>query len=130
MNKKTATITGLIALGLILVTTVIFYGQSSWGMGTMGLWHGNMMGGMMGGSGMMGFGLLGFLFMFLFWGGIIALAVWLVSLLFPGSAAASTAASSEDDRPAQSALEALKLRYAHGDLSRDEYQQMRQDLEQ
>lgn len=126
MNKKTVSTIGLIALGIILVTAVIIYGQTSWGMGTMGLWHGNMMGG----NGMMGFGLLGFLFMFLFWGGIIALAVWLVSLLFPRSASDSTAAPRRDNSPAQSALETLKLRYAHGELSRDEYRQMRQDLEQ
>jgi len=125
MNKKTATIIGLVALGVILVTAVIFYGQSSWGMGTMGLWHG----GMMGRGGMMGFGLLGLLFMFLFWGGIIALAVWLVSLLFPGASGHSTATPDGDGRKGETALEILKKRYAQGDLSRDEYQQMRQDLE-
>jgi putative membrane protein len=126
MSKKIVLTVGLIALGLILATAVIFCNQPSWGMGTMGLWHGNMMGG----SGMMGFGLLGFLFMFLFWGGIIALAVWLVSLLFPGSASDSTTAPGSGNSPGPSALETLKLRYAHGELSRDEYQQMIQDLEQ
>ena len=41
-----------------------------------------MGGGMMG----MGFGLTGLLFMFLFWGGLVALAIFLVSALFPRDA--------------------------------------------
>jgi putative membrane protein len=124
MNKKALLTIGLIALGLLLVTAVTRYGQANWAMG-----HGGMMSGMMGGTGMMGFGgLFGFLLMLLFWGGVIALAIWLVSLLFPRPADDSPA-TAHDNSPVPSALEALKLRYAHGELSRDEYQQMRQDLE-
>jgi putative membrane protein len=122
MNKKALLTIGLIALGLILlVTAVTQYGQANWTMG-----HGGMMSGMMGGTGMMGFG---FLLMLLFWGGVIALAVWLVGLLFPGAAGQSTSTPGGNGREGETALEILKKRYAHGELSRHEYQQMRQDLE-
>ena len=122
MNKKVLLTIGLIALGILLITAVTQYGQTNWTMG-----HGGMMSGMMGGAGMMGFG---FLLMLLFWGGVIALAVWLVSLLFPGVAGHSTSTPAENGRAGETALEILKKRYAHGELSRHEYQQMRQDLEQ
>jgi len=77
---------------------------------------------MMGGFGM-GFGLFGFLLMILFWGAIIALGVWLVGNLFPK--AGSTAGS----QAGESALEILKRRYARGELTREEYEAMRHDLE-
>jgi putative membrane protein len=124
MNKKALLTIGLIALGIILVTAVTQYGQANWTMG-----HGGMMSGMMGGTGMMGFGLFGFLLMLLFWGGVIALAVWLVGLLFPGAAGQSTSTPDGNGRKGETALEILKKRYARGELSRHEYQQMREDLE-
>jgi putative membrane protein len=124
MNKKALLTIGLIALGIILVAAVTQYGQANWTMG-----HGGMMSGMMGGTGMMGFGLFGFLLMVLFWGGVIALAVWLVSLLFPGAADHSTSTPEGNGRTGETALEILKKRYALGELSRHEYQQMREDLE-
>ena len=77
---------------------------------------------MMGGYGM-GFGLFGFLVMILFWGVIIALGVWLVSNLFPK--ASNTAGS----QGGESALEILKRRYARGELTREEFEAMRLDLE-
>jgi len=77
---------------------------------------------MMGGFGM-GFGLFGFLLMIVFWVAIIALGVWLVSNLFPK--AGSTAGS----QAGESALEILKRRYARGELTREEYEAMRHDLE-
>jgi putative membrane protein len=121
MNKKALLTIGLIALGLILVTAVTQYGQANWTMG-----HGGMMSGMMGGAGMMGFG---FLLMLLFWGGVIALAVWLVSLLFPGAAGQAASTPEGNGREEETALGILQKRYAQGELSRHEYQQMRQDLE-
>jgi putative membrane protein len=122
MNKKVLLTIGLIALGILLVTAVTQYGQTNWTMG-----HGGMMSGMMGGTGMMGG--FGFLLMLLFWGGVIALAVWLVSLLFPGAAGHSTSTLDGNGRKGETALEILTKRYARGELSRQEYQQMREDLE-
>jgi putative membrane protein len=78
------------------------------------------MGGMMG----IGLGGWGLLFMFLFWGGLIALAVWLVSILFPrGGQEASS--SGEGDFNAH---EILDQRYVRGEITREQYELMKQDL--
>lgn len=73
---------------------------------------------------MMGFGLemglIGFFWMLLFWGGLIALAVWLIGLLFP------VAKSQSDDKTGSplSAQEILNRRYAQGELTAEQYQEM------
>jgi uncharacterized membrane protein len=74
---------------------------------------------------MMGFGLamggFGIIFMLLFWIGLIVLAVWVVSLLFP-----STKESRHQDSGSKpgSAREILRARYAQGDLTAEQYQDM------
>lgn len=76
---------------------------------------------------LMGFGLgiFGWLWMLLFWGGLITLAVWLVGRLFP------TAKSSGGELPAQPSAQAiLKARYAKGELTREKYQEMLQTIQQ
>lgn len=74
---------------------------------------------------MMGLGLggFGFIFMILFWVALIALAVWLVGQLFP-----SVKKSSDPDTSSRSPQEILKARYARGELSKEEYQDMLQDI--
>lgn len=58
--------------------------------------------------------------MALFWGLIIFVIVWLVQrTVSPGHATTS----------AESALELLKKRYARGEISKEEYERMRRDLE-
>lgn len=79
---------------------------------------------------MMGFGLgmsfLGFIGMLLFWAGLIILAIWLVGLLFP-----STKSRPENaNRRTLSAQEILSTRYAQGELSAEQYQEMRQTMQQ
>ncbi len=78
---------------------------------------------------MMGFGLgmgtFGLLWMLLFWGGLIVLAIWLVSLLFP-----TAKKPGGDDAASLSATEILKERYARGELTREQYQEMLQTLKQ
>ncbi len=62
-----------------------------------------------------------FLVMLLFWGVLIALAVWLVKVLF----------DRRSQQPADhvlSAREILAQRYARGEISRAEYDQMLTDL--
>ena len=68
----------------------------------------------------------GGLMMIFFWGAIIAVVVWAVQSL-----------SRRDDGPAQSGaipprtpLEIAKERYARGEISRDEFEQMKRDLEE
>ena len=76
---------------------------------------------MMGDWGAWGWGMsFGWIFMLLFWIlavlGIVVLAKWLFS----------TSGSGESGkRP----LEILKERYARGDIAREQYEQMRRDLE-
>ncbi len=74
---------------------------------------------------MMGFGmgLWGILLMIVFWGGLVALAVWLVGLMFPS-------ANQDTPNPNQplSAEEILKIRFARGEITADEYKQMQNTL--
>ena len=64
----------------------------------------------------------GFIWMLLFWGLLIVLAVWLIGQLFP-----SVKSGRVEDGP--SAREILKRRYARGELTEEQYQQMLQRIE-
>ncbi len=72
---------------------------------------------------MMGFGLFGLLFMLLFWGVLIALAVWIAGTLFP--AANRPMGSANQDRTARQIID---LRYARGELTREQYDLMKRDI--
>ena len=78
---------------------------------------------------MMGFGLgfggIGLLVMLLFWGGLIFLGVWLVRTLFAGNTHHRPA--NDQDKNA-TALEILAQRYARGEITREQYETMKQDL--
>lgn len=77
-----------------------------------------------------GFGGFGLLFMLIFWGGIIALAVWALGRLFPRAAGPATSPPSvERSLPAETPLEILRERYARGEISKAEYEQLRRELE-
>ncbi|MBC8450183.1 MAG: SHOCT domain-containing protein [Chloroflexi bacterium] len=81
---------------------------------------------------MMGFGMGGLwlLFMIVFWVVIIALAVWLLSSLFPGvKSISSSPFTAQRGELTESPLEILKQRYARGEISKTEYEDMRQSLE-
>lgn len=71
----------------------------------------------------MGFGLTGLLFMFLFLVGVIVLAIWLVSALFP-----HTARPAPPDNQDLSARQILDRRYARGEITREQYETMKQDI--
>jgi putative membrane protein len=77
---------------------------------------------------MWGFGWTMMLFMMLFWVAIIGLAVWFLSALFPRSSAHNGTVQTRETGT-DTALEILRQRYARGELTRDEYEQMRRDLE-
>jgi uncharacterized membrane protein len=72
----------------------------------------------------MGLGIWGWVLMALLWGGMIALAVLLVRVLFPHTRPLS--GKSSDHEP--SAGEILDMRFARGELTRQEYELMRQTL--
>ena len=73
----------------------------------------------------LGFGIFGLLFMLLFWGVLIAVAVWLVSVLFPRSDRKTSAFTDQD----LSAREMLDRRYARGEITRDQYEVIKQDID-
>jgi putative membrane protein len=72
----------------------------------------------------LGFGVFGLLLMVLFWGGLIALAIWLVSALFPSSGRRPTSGADHSQSP----REILDTRYARGEITREDYELMKQDL--
>jgi putative membrane protein len=74
----------------------------------------------------MGFGVFGLLLMLLFWGGLIVLAIWLLSALFPRNGSRSTGPTDQD----LGALQILQRRYARGEINREQYELMKQDLGQ
>jgi putative membrane protein len=67
----------------------------------------------------------GFIWMLLFWGGLIALAVWLVRLLFPSV----KRQNDKENTTPLSAHDILKARYAQGELTAEEYQEMSQTIQ-
>lgn len=73
----------------------------------------------------MGFGLIGLLVMGLFWIGLILLVVWMVRALFQGGQ--RTPNSPADRGP--SAREILNQRYARGEITREQFELMRRDLD-
>jgi putative membrane protein len=85
------------------------------------MWHGWNMG--------MGWGgwLVGGLMLLLFWGGVIALAFFAVRALLRADQRRVGAGS--EIRGGETALEILQKRYARGEISRQEYQGIRHDLE-
>jgi putative membrane protein len=62
---------------------------------------------------------LGWLFMIIFWGFVVLGVVYLVTLIAKGG---------EKKSHEDSALEVLKKRYARGELSREEFEKMKDDL--
>lgn len=72
----------------------------------------------------MGFGILGLLFMLVFWGGLILLAVWLVKGLFSSNSRRDLNVGGKD----QNARQILDQRYARGEISREQYEIMKQDI--
>lgn len=74
---------------------------------------------------MMGFSFGGFLLMILFWIILIALGIWLVKILF-----FNEEAQTKNKPPHQlNAREILDQRYAKGEISREQYEIMKRDLE-
>lgn len=61
---------------------------------------------------------IGLLWSLIFWGAIVFLIVWGVRTL----------TSRREERPPHDPLTILKERYARGEITREQYEQMRQDL--
>ena len=77
--------------------------------------------GMMGGPGFGVFGMIfGLMFMLLFIAGSVLLIVWIVKQFAPGGTSAPASSSN--------ALEILKERFAKGEISKEEFMEMKKDL--
>ncbi len=72
------------------------------------------------------YSILGAVALIVFWVVIVAAGLWLMSRLFPQSSRPAFPGAS----PSSSALEILKQRYARGEITSAEYEEMRQILEQ
>ena len=84
---------------------------------------------MMTGFGGMGFGGMaaggvGFLFMAIFWIGVVAAAIWLLSNLFPKNNVSDTIGGN-----GETAVSILQKRYARGEIDKEQFEQMRHELE-
>ncbi|MCL5959475.1 MAG: SHOCT domain-containing protein, partial [Chloroflexi bacterium] len=115
-GRDIAIVIGAVVLVLLLISLLGGGMMMGWGMGP----------GMMGWGGY-GFGIWGIIMgivMLLFWvliiGGIVLLVVWLVR---QGQPAAAGPAGG------RGALEILKERYARGEITREQYDEMRRDIE-
>jgi len=74
---------------------------------------------------MMVFGGLGLILMVLFWGALIFGGVWLVKTVFTSSPQTHSGNAAEKQ---PSPREILDQRYARGEISREEYEQIKADL--
>ena len=76
-----------------------------------------------------GFGGFGFILMAVFWVTIIALAIWVLGKIFP-RVTGSSSLRSEQRRSdlSLSPQDILKQRYARGEVSKAEFDEMRLDL--
>ncbi|MEE8120654.1 MAG: SHOCT domain-containing protein [Anaerolineales bacterium] len=74
---------------------------------------------------MMGFGFVGLLIMILFWGGLIVGAVFIVRALFPKGSNTPTSITSSN----MNARHILDQRYAQGEITREQYEIMKRDIE-
>jgi uncharacterized membrane protein len=72
----------------------------------------------------MGVGVFGLVLMVLFWAGLIALAIWLIRALFPPIGQPPASLTGRD----LNAREILDRRLARGEISREEYDLMRETI--
>ncbi len=113
-------IAALVAAALVILGGLLGgWGMMGWGMGP------GMMGfGGYGGTGLTWWGVV----MLVFWALLVGGIVWLVaSLVSPGRP--SPIGPHSDNTDNRRPLDILKERYARGELSREDYERMREELE-
>ena len=105
------------------------------GWGCCGGWMNQSGWGMMGGGGMgpwmmsgFGFPLIGGIVMFLFWALIIGGIVWLVAWLARGGAQSASSALTNTSTANQTPLDIVKARYAKGEITKEQFEDMKRDL--
>ena len=76
-----------------------------------------------------GFGGFAMIFMMAFWVFAVVLAIWLLSRLFPAATTGAGRQTGQGNSGTPSnALDTLKQRYARGEISKSEYEDMRHSL--
>ena len=114
-NTKTSLIIGAVILALLIAMPMIWGSTTGWSDGD---WH--MMGsGMMGSDGWVWFMPI---FMLIFLG----LIIWAIAAVIRG--ASQSGSSRISTIRSDSALEALKIRYAQGEISQEEFEQIKKNL--
>jgi putative membrane protein len=73
---------------------------------------------------MMGFGFIGLFAMLIFWGLVIAGAIWLMRSIFPRAGLSNDRGKNESEN----AREIIDQRYARGEITRERYLRMIEDL--
>jgi len=120
-NTNTGLVTAIIVIAVVIVIGLL--GIMMMGFGFFGI-------NMMGGTGMMGFGgygynpvamILSLLFGLLIIAGIVLLIVWLTRTRGPASYVSTGG-------PSSNALTILQERYARGEITKEQYDQMKRDL--
>lgn len=120
MKKQNSGLAVVLVVLILLVLLGPLLGGGIMGPGMMG-WYGGP--GDRGSGWAWGLGMgLGWLTMLAFWGALLVGVVWLIRML-----SGDTDGSAR--RTEESALDILKRRYAAGEITREEYEQMRQTLE-
>ena len=117
MNSRDLTVVLLVILGLVVLLPVLGMTMGGFGMMGPGMMGPGMMGpGMMGGGGMMGRGFGGFgLLTFL----LLVAGVVLIVLAF----------TRREGRQPDGAIEILKQRLARGEITREQYEELKQALQ-
>ena len=125
--KTSTRIIGIVAavvIGLALLAGGFWLGRTT--LGTIGYGLGlrgpNFGFGMMNGFGFGG--IIPVILTILFWVAIIALGVWLIS----GLVSRTNSQPPTNLLPAESALDILKKRYARGEITKEQFDEMRRDL--
>lgn len=121
MSKTAWIVIGIgIVLLVIFVLASILLAPFVWGRGYGYSWGGMMGPWMMGGF---GFPFMGGIAMLLFWLLIIGGVVWLVQSLARGGGSSETSAPTSE-----SPLDILNRRYAKGEITKEQFEQMKRDL--
>jgi len=112
-NVKIALTLGGILLGVVIVVPLVLGGISEWRYGVWGMMRPGMM--------------AGFSWMWLipvFWAVFLGLIIWAIL----AAVRSSNESKGSDSSKADSALEMLKKRYARGEISKEEYEEKKEEV--
>ncbi len=122
--RRVLTIVAVVVLGLGLLGVGFVLGRNSLGL-TNVISYGRFRPGVLGFG--LGFGgVFSIILNVLFWALVVGLIVWVVSSLVSGRATSHL--PSNTATPSESALDILNKRYARGEITKTEYEDMRRNL--